>query len=161
MKLILKVFSSIFFFDGKHFAVESPKKEVSLFEEVEEFEEIKSIERSKAGSSRKSFLPDFSLSKDFVYQDEEKPQETFDIDKFKISELKILVNFRNFHAIMTKLYDIYALRFIALMFNNFSSFELHCDEYTLKNTKILQAALADNLITFYTSRINKQVNMTL
>jgi len=50
---------------------------------------------------------------------------------------------------------------IALMFNNFSSFELYCDEFTIKGTKILQAALMDYLIMFYTSRINKQLYWVL
>ena len=98
------------------------------------------------------------MNKEPVPSDEEESiSKLLDIDKFEISQLSLLINFRNLNVFINRISNIYALRLLGLMFNSFGSCELFFEDYSIKNTKFRPPALVNDLISFYTSKINKQV----
>lgn len=84
-------------------------------------------------------------------------EEGVTIEKLVISDINLTLNFKNFHAFIKEVSHFYILRLLALVFNNFGSFVLAFDEFLLKNTKVAFDSLVNQLISYYTTCLNKQV----
>jgi len=102
---------------------------------------------------------DFSLDtlQDILAEKKAFNEEGLTIQKLIISDINLILNFRNFHAFVKEVSHFYILRLLAIVFNNFGSFILYFDEFLLKNTKIAFDSLVNQLISYYATYLNKQI----
>jgi len=82
-------------------------------------------------------------------------KEGLDIEKFVISDLGLMLNFKNLHGLVKEVSNFYLLRMLAAVFNNFGSCVLYFDEFRLGSTKIAFNSLVNQLISFYANFLNR------